>query len=274
LQAPPAEQPEESFGTDETLTAQVSPEERSVADAKNEKSHPAKPESGKSANSGGKSSAPAKPAGTSQAKADSDGVEYTAEPPVEEAAADGQAAERTPPPAASRANSKIPPVEGPTFKIPGALAVRLASSLGYQFSPEGGSHPRDANRTSARQIANTVTSEINGSRMIQYQPAAGWTIPKISNTFYMFADGNLRPAPLAQGWKIRGLHLSGPNWGWVGQPASGAPTASFAVMLAASKNSPPGTVVELDYLILEGPRGARDWKAAFVPQNTNGKRRR
>ncbi len=166
----------------------------------------------------------------------------------------------------------VPPVTGPLFKINGAAAVTYARAMGYKFSPAGGLGARDGIHTRASQFPNVTTSEVDGVRMMQMRPAAGWAISKISNQFYMFVDASLKPVPLNSGWKIRGLHLNGPNWAWAGQPASGAPTASFALTLVAFRNSLPATVVELDTITLEGPKGSTDWRQAFAPVAAEKKR--
>ncbi|MBP7949283.1 MAG: hypothetical protein KA004_06470 [Verrucomicrobiales bacterium] len=160
--------------------------------------------------------------------------------------------------------SASPAPHGPIFRIPGAEATAVARTQGYRFSPAGGIGALDGLHTQARQFPNIVTSEVDGPRMMQLRPAAGWAIPQIANTFYMFTDARLQPAPLASGWRLRGIRLSGPNWMWAGRPQSGAPSASFALTLVAYRNRLPATIVTLDTLILEGPPGARDWRQAFV----------
>lgn len=151
------------------------------------------------------------------------------------------------------------------FRIPGAQAVEVARAAGYCFSPNNGKVPRDGRHTTASQFANIATSEVDGARMSQSRPPEGWSAPKISNIFYMFTDSRLRPAPLAPGWTIRGIQLKGPAWQWVGRPAAGAPSASFAISIYGYKSSPSATVVELTSISLVGPAGAKDWRAAFAP---------
>jgi hypothetical protein len=155
-----------------------------------------------------------------------------------------------------------PVSEGPLFRIRGSAAVAYAKAAGYHFRPAGGFRDPQTGNMVAQSHSNAITSSMEGHRITQQPPLAGWTLPQISNVFYWFVDAKLRPAPLAKGWKLRGIQLTGSNWVWGARPQSGAPSASFAVQVIGFKNQPASTV-ELASLLLEGPPGAKDWRAAF-----------
>lgn len=150
------------------------------------------------------------------------------------------------------------------FRVPGAEAIQVARAAGYCFSPRNGMAPRDGQHTTASQFADAITSVVDGVKMTQMQPPNGWNVAKISNTFYMFVDSRLRPVALAPGWTIRGIQLHGPAWKWVGRPAAGAPSVSFAISLIGHKGAAAATTVELTSISLQGPPGAKDWRAAFA----------
>ncbi len=172
------------------------------------------------------------------------------------------------PDAAANPTAPAKPKPAPSanlFRIPGPLAVVQARAAGYHFSPAGGSGWRNGIHTIAQQHPNTITSEIDGVALRQFRSPPGWAIPTIANTFYMFVQRDLTPAPLAPGWKIRGIHLKGTNWKWVDGPQSGAPSASFAIAISAGKFGPLANEVILEGLSLEGPPGETDWRKAFAP---------
>ena len=150
------------------------------------------------------------------------------------------------------------------FRVTGAEAIEVARAAGYCFSPRNGKPPRDGQHTTASQFADAITSVVDGVKMTQFQPPTGWNVAKISNTFYMFVDSRLRPVALAPGWTIRGIQLQGPAWKWVGRPAAGAPSASFAITIIGHKGAAAATTVELKSISLQGPPGAKDWRAAFA----------
>lgn len=180
----------------------------------------------------------------------------------------GNDVEITPIPGAEPAPKATKKPTANLFRIPGAQAVQIAQAAGYCFSPLNGLPPRDGRHTTAIQFNNIITSEVDGVNLVQYQPPNGWNVPSISNTFYMFVDRKLRPAPLAPGWTIRGIQLKGPGWQWNARPAVGAPSASFSVTLFGYKTSATPTTVALVSLSLQGPPGATDWRAAFLPART------
>ena len=155
------------------------------------------------------------------------------------------------------------PAKDGYFRVPGAEAIQAARAAGYCFSPRNGKPPRDGRHTTASQFADAITSVVDGVKMTQFQPPTGWNVAKISNTFYMFVDSRLRPVSLAPGWTIRGIQLQGPAWKWVGRPAAGAPSASFAITIIGHKGA-AATTVELTSISLQGPPGAKDWRAAFA----------
>lgn len=200
------------------------------------------------------------------------GLVYSASPAAEDSegedfTTDTISSEQRPPSSApaEKATAKEPPASN-LFRVPGADAIVVARAAGYCFSPNSGKGPRDGIHTVAMQYGNLVTSEVDGVKMIQYRPPGGWSVATISNTFYMFVDARLRPAPLAPGWMIRGIKLSGPSWQWHGHPAPGAPSASFAITIFGHKLAAGPTTVELTSIILQGPPGATDWRAAFAAQ--------
>jgi hypothetical protein len=153
------------------------------------------------------------------------------------------------------------------FRVPGPAVILQARAAGYHFSPAGGSGLRNGIHTIAQQHPNTITSEVDGVALRQFRSPPGWAMPTISNTFYMFVQSNLTPAPLAPGWKIRGIHLKGTNWKWVDGPQSGAPSASFAIAITAGKFGPLASEVILEGLTLEGPPGETNWRMAFAPSS-------
>lgn len=152
---------------------------------------------------------------------------------------------------------------GPVFRVNGAEAVKVARARGFKFTPAGGIGLRDGNRTAAAQFTNTLTSEVNGTRMSQLRPPPAWNMEETSNTFFMFCDAGYKAVRLAPGWCVRGIRLEGPAWRWVACPRTGANTASFSIRVHAYKNQETATGVQLTGLTLEGPEGATDWKDAF-----------
>lgn len=152
---------------------------------------------------------------------------------------------------------------GPVFRVSGAEAVKVARARGFKFTPAGGIGLRDGNRTAAAQFTNTLTSEVNGTRMSQLRPPAAWSMEETSNTFFMFCDAGYKAVRLAPGWSVRGIRLEGPAWRWVACPRTGANTASFSIRVHAYKNQETATAVQLTGLTLEGPEGATDWQDAF-----------
>ena len=166
------------------------------------------------------------------------------------------------------------PAKDGYFRVPGAEAIQAAHAAGYCFSPRNGKPPRDSQHTTASQFADAITSVVDGVKMTQFQPPAGWNVAKISNTFYMFVESRLRPVALAPGWTIRGIQLQGTAWKWVGRPAAGAPSASFAITIIGHKGAAAATTVELKSISLQGPPGAKDWRAAFaeLPKPRGGSR--
>ena len=195
---------------------------------------------------------------TSPSAENTEDEDFTTDPiPSEERPASSEPAEKP--------GSQKPPTAN-LFRVPGADAILVARAAGYCFSPNNGKAPRDGNHTVATQYGNLVTSEVEGVKMIQYRPPGGWSVASISNTFYMFVDARLRPAPLAPGWMIRGIKLNGPAWQWHGRPASGAPSASFAITISGYKMAAAPSTVELISIVLQGPPGATDWRAAFMAQ--------
>ena len=173
--------------------------------------------------------------------------------------------EMGPPAEAAPPKPKEKPVAN-LFIIPGPAAVMQARAAGYHFSPAGGTGNRNGIHTTAFQYPNTITSEVDGVSMREYRPNGGWAIAAISNKFYMFVESNLRPAPLAAGWKIRDIKLKGTNWQWAGGPQSGAPSASFAITITAPKFGPPANEVILESISLEGPPGETNWRKAFASE--------
>jgi hypothetical protein len=163
-----------------------------------------------------------------------------------------------------------PKARGPIFRVRGSDAFAAARQHGFRFTPAQGIGRRDGNHTVASQVPNVLTSEVHGTRMMQMRPSPLWTTPYIENTFYMFCDASYNAVKLQPGWKIRGIQLKGPDWQWVVCPRSGANTASFSIRIRSWKrpDAPAlGTVVNLQGITLEGPVGAKDWKAAFPDLN-------
>ncbi len=156
------------------------------------------------------------------------------------------------------------PIEGPLFRVSGTDAITFTQSIGYRFTPAGGAGRRDGVHTVASQFRGFLSSEVHGPYMSQVRPPIAWSINELSNTFFMFCDDRYNATPLAPGWRIRGIRLTGPHWDWVACPRSGGRTASFSVKIIAYRNPRlPDSSVELAGLTLEGPAGATDWRAAF-----------
>jgi len=103
---------------------------------------------------------------------------------------------------------------------------------------------------------------VQGPRLWQSRTPAGWTFIS-ENVFYLFADDRGRPRELAPGWRVRDLEIRGTNWAWVSAPRRGSSTPFCAIKIAGAKGM-VDSVVELTSLTLEGPSGARDWRAAFA----------
>jgi hypothetical protein len=152
------------------------------------------------------------------------------------------------------------------FRIPGPAAILQARAAGYHFSPAGAAGSRNGVHTTSQQYANTITSEVDGAFLREFRPSPGWVMTSITNKFYMFVEADLRPAPLAPGWKIRDIQLKGRNWQWIGGPQSGAPSASFAISITAPKIGPAANEVILETLVLEGPPRETNWRLAFAPE--------
>lgn len=165
---------------------------------------------------------------------------------------------------APKVGPPLPPAVANRFAIPGAAAVMQARSAGYHFSPAGGVGARDGIHTTASQFQDLISSEIDGVALRQYRPPANWAVPAMTNKFYLFVEADLSPAPLAAGWKIRGLKLKGTNWKWVDGPQAGAPSASFVIAITAGKFGPAANEVILDELVLDGPPGETNWRNAFA----------
>ncbi len=159
---------------------------------------------------------------------------------------------------------------GPVFRVGGTEAFKVARSRGFRFTPAGGIGARDGVHTAASQFPHTLTSEVHGTRMAQFNPPPAWSVTETSNTFFMFCDASYNAVRLAPGWRIRGIKLKGPAWRWVACPRSGSNTTSFSIRVHSYKGQETATAVALEGLTLEGPEGATDWKDAFPWINGKG----
>ncbi len=147
------------------------------------------------------------------------------------------------------------------FRVSGAQAWSVAAAAGWKFHPEGASGPRDGRNTVVQLHPGLTTSQVNGPRMTQIRQLGTWS--RVSqNTFYMFAGADGRAKPLADGWKVLDLRLTGQHWTWVTKPKAGGTSPSFAVRLTGQRAT-TDTVVDVAELVLEGPPEAKDWRPAF-----------
>ncbi|MGI8604721.1 MAG: hypothetical protein ACR2OZ_17255 [Verrucomicrobiales bacterium] len=173
--------------------------------------------------------------------------------PVSQNSESGNSAEA--PPSARARNPAV-------FRIPGADAWSVASQAGWKFFPRGAAGPRNGESTTAQRHPGLNTSLVQGSRMTQLRTPAGWNLLS-ENVFLMFADAQGQPKTFAPGWRLREVELRGTNWEWVSPPRAGAVSPFFAVKITGLKRT-IDSVVEIDSISIEGPNGARDWRAAFV----------
>ena len=172
-------------------------------------------------------------------------------------------AEGQPPSAAAdKAPEKVAPAKKRTvFRVSGAQAWSEAAAAGWKFYPLGAQGARDGRNTVAQMHPGLNTSQVSGARMTQIKQVPTWG--RISqNTFHMFAGADGRAKPLADGWKLLDLRLTGQHWTWVTKPKAGGTSPSFAVQLTGQRAT-TDTVVEVAELVLEGPPEAKDWRAAF-----------
>ncbi len=155
------------------------------------------------------------------------------------------------------------PAQRPIFKVSGGDAWAVASALGYKFTPSGASGSRDGRNTIAQMHPGVTTSLIKGPRMYQMRTPPTWSVAS-RNSFHMFCDNAGRPAPLAPGWQVGDLQISGENWRWLTKPQTGSQSPYFSIEITGGQGNGAYSAAALSQIVLVGPPGAKDWRLAFM----------
>ena len=176
---------------------------------------------------------------------------------AKEEAAKEEAAEAVPA-AVPAAAAKAPAV----FRVSGGEVWEAASRAGWKFFPKGAAGALDGRNTVVEIQPGIVFSTVQGPVVTQRRTLPGWG--KVSeNTFFLFTDARGRAKPLARGWTLQDLRLTGDPFEWVNRPAPGGTTPSLAIHVAAGRSA-RDSVVRLEGVVLQGPPGAKDWREAFA----------
>jgi hypothetical protein len=179
----------------------------------------------------------------------------------------GASASSSTPPAANSAGTgdSTEKSDKPTsFIVNGEEAYAAAVANDYYFMPRGCINRPDGRGSVAQILPGTNSSMVNGVTMRQMQTLPGWG--NISrNTFYLFSSKRGGPKPLAEGWTMKSVEITGSNWNWVAKPQEGARSAYLAIQLTGRRGGNEDTIASVSRLQLIGPPGAKDWKEAFKP---------
>jgi hypothetical protein len=147
------------------------------------------------------------------------------------------------------------------FRVGGGEVWEVASRAGWKFFPKGAGGALDGRNTVVEIQPGIVYSTVQGPVVTQRRTLSGWG--KVSeNTFYLFTDARGRAKPLARGWTVKDLVLTGDAFQWVSRPQAGGASPSLVIQLAGGRSA-RDSVVRLEGMVLQGPSDAKDWRAAF-----------